>query len=74
MTQFNIDQSTDQPDRIHVEIDRRIDVTIVRTEQGLELRVYPRTEGELWDAPFVTFAVDETEIAALEAAVYDRSA
>jgi hypothetical protein len=68
MTRFNIEQITEQPDRIFVEIDRRFDITIVRTEEGLELHVYPRTDGELWDAPFTTFVVDEAEIHALEVA------
>jgi hypothetical protein len=66
MTQFTIDQITEQPDRIFVEVDRRLDVTIIRTETGLELRIYPRTDGTLWDHPFVTFEVDEAEIRALE--------
>jgi hypothetical protein len=67
MTAYNIDQITEQPDRIFVEVDRRFNVAIIRTETGLELRVYPRTEGTLWDDPFTTFEVDESEIAALEA-------
>jgi hypothetical protein len=67
MTAYNIDQITEQPDRIFVEVDRRFNVAIIRTETGLELRVYPRTEGALWDDPFTTFEVDESEIAALEA-------
>jgi hypothetical protein len=33
---------------------------------GLALHVYPRTKGELWDAPFTTFEVDEAVIIALE--------
>jgi hypothetical protein len=66
MTHFNIDQTTDQPDRIFVEVDRRFDVAIIRTDDGLELRIYPRTDGELWDAPFITFTVAEAEIIALE--------
>jgi hypothetical protein len=66
MTVFDIDLSTDQPDRIFVEVDRRLTVAIVRTEDGLELRIYPRTEGELWDAPFTTFDMNEAEIIALE--------
>jgi hypothetical protein len=66
MTHFNIDQHTDQPDRIFVEVDHRLEVAIVRTEDGLELRIYPRTGGQLWDQPFTTFAVDEAEIVALE--------
>jgi hypothetical protein len=67
MTRFNIEQVTDLPDRIYVEVDRRFDVAIIRTEAGLELRIYPRTDGELWDSPFTTFTVDEVEVAALEA-------
>jgi hypothetical protein len=66
MTVFNLELLTDQPDRIYVEIDRRFNVVIERTETGLELRVYPLTKGEIWDAPFDTFEVDEAEILALE--------
>jgi len=69
MTHFWIDHNTDQPDRIFVEVDRRLDVAIIRTEGGLEIRIYPRTGGELWDAPFATFEVDEAEIIALETAM-----
>ena len=66
MTAFTIDLNTEQPDRIFVEVDRRFDVAIERTETRLSLRVYPRTNGELWDCPFATFEVDEAEIVALE--------
>jgi hypothetical protein len=66
MTAFNIDLNTDQPDRLFVEVDRRLDVAIIRTDTGLELRIYPRTEGLLWDSPFTTFEVDEAAIVALE--------
>ncbi len=66
MTAFNVDLLTDQPDRIYVDIDRRFNVVIERSETGLALHVYPRTKGELWDTPFDTFEVDETEIIALE--------
>jgi hypothetical protein len=69
MTTFNIEMITDQHDRVFVEVDRRFDVTIVRTETGLELRIYPRTDGALWNDPFITFEVDEAEITALETAM-----
>jgi hypothetical protein len=62
MTAFNIDLLTEQPDRIFVEVDRRFDVAIIRTETGLAIRIYPRTDGELWCDPFTTFEVDEAEI------------
>jgi hypothetical protein len=67
MTAYNIDLITDQPDRIFVDIERRFNVAIIRTGTGLELRVYPRTADALWDEPFTTFEVDESEIVALEA-------
>ena len=66
MTAFNIDCTTDQPDLIYVEIDRRFNVAIERMESGLSIRIYPRTGGELWDDPFTTFEVDEDEILELE--------
>jgi hypothetical protein len=66
MTAFNIDLNTEQPDRIFVEVDHRFDVAIERTETGLALHVYPRTEAELWDDPFITFEVDEAEVIALQ--------
>jgi len=69
MTHFNIDFKTERPDRIFVEVDRRFDVAIVRTETGLNLQIFPRTDGELWVDPFTTFEVDEREITALETAM-----
>jgi hypothetical protein len=66
MAAFNIDLNTELPDRIFVEVDSRFDVAIIRTESGLDLRIYPRTKGELWDAPYATFAVDEANVIALE--------
>jgi hypothetical protein len=71
MTHFNIDFKTERPDRIFVEVDRRFDVAIVRTENGLNLQIFPRTDGELWVDPFTTFQVDEAEITVLEAAMED---
>jgi hypothetical protein len=66
MTAFNIDLTSDFPERLDVEVDRRFNVVIERTESGLEFRIYPRTAGELWDSPFTTFEVDESEIIELE--------
>ena len=66
ITTINTEFLTGQPDRLYVDIDRRFNIVIERTETGLELRVYPLTKGEVWDAPFDTFEVDEAEILALE--------
>ena len=72
MTAFDIERIADLPNCLYVDVANRFNIAIERTETGLSLRVYPRTEGELWDAPFVTFEVDEAEIAALEAQMEDR--
>jgi hypothetical protein len=66
MTVFNMELLTDQPDRIYVEVARRFNIVIERTGDGLALHIYPRTNGELWDFPFTTFELDETEIVSLE--------
>jgi len=64
---------TEQPDRLYVDIDHRFNIVIERTEDGLALHIYPRTNGELWDAPFTIFEVDDTEIVALEHEMEDQS-
>ena len=71
MTTFNIEIITEQPDTAYVEIDKRYNVAIIRTDPSsafsqLVLRVYPITKGEIWDAPFAVFAVDEGRITELE--------
>ncbi len=63
---FEIDYDAELPDRVYVEINHRYDIAIKQTETGLSLRVYPRTDGQLWDNPFATFEVQETEVIALE--------
>jgi hypothetical protein len=65
-SRFEIDLAPDSPDHIYVEVDHRFNVAIERTESGLEFRIYPRTAGELWNDPFTTFEVDESEIIELE--------
>jgi hypothetical protein len=65
-SRFEIERDADLPDHIYVEVDHRFNVAIERTESGLEFRIYPRTAGELWDDPFTTFEVDESEILELE--------
>jgi hypothetical protein len=66
ITTINTELLTGQPDRLYVDIDRRFNIVIERTEDGLALHIYPRTNGELWDCPFTTFEVDESEIITLE--------
>jgi hypothetical protein len=66
MTKFNIQHSGDRPDRVFVAIDNRFDVSIIRTEGGLHLQVYPITDGQVWDDPVARFEVDDDEVRALE--------
>ncbi len=66
MTSFNIEINDQIPNHIYVEIDRRFDVVIERTAEGLSFRIYPRTDGDLWGEPFTTFEVNESEIRDLE--------
>jgi hypothetical protein len=73
MTAFSIDVHTDLADRTFIEVDRRFNVVIERTETGIELRVYPRTADELWDFPFATFEIVESEIAVLESEIQSDS-
>jgi hypothetical protein len=66
MTKFNIQHSTDRPDRVFVAIDNRFDVALIRIEGGLRIHVFPISDGEVWDDPFERFEVDESEVRALE--------
>jgi hypothetical protein len=72
MTKFSTQHNTEMPDRVCVVIDDRLDVTLIRTEDGLRIEVYPITGGEVWDDPFDRFAVDEDEIRGLEQEMGDE--
>lgn len=52
MAHFSIEQITEQSDRINVKIDHCFNIVIERTEDGLDLHIYPLTQGEIWDAHF----------------------
>jgi hypothetical protein len=66
MIAFEFEYYPEQPDRIFLEVNRRYNIVIEQTEMGLSFRVYPRTDGQLWDYPFATFEVQETEVVTLE--------
>lgn len=42
-----------------IEIDKRFNVILDRENGDMEIRVYPYTDGQIWDAPCETFTVDE---------------
>ena len=66
MTKFNIQHNTGLSDRVFVALDDRFDVALIRTADGLEIEVYPITDGEVWCEPCDRFAVDEADIRELE--------
>jgi hypothetical protein len=72
MTKFHTQHNTDMPDRLIVVIDDRLDVTLIRTGDGLKIEVYPITGGQVWDDPFDRFAVEEDEIRELERELGDE--
>jgi hypothetical protein len=69
MTSYTTHQHTDRPGRLIVCIDHRLDLILIRGEDGLQIEVYPVTGGKPWDAPFERFAVSEADIREREAAM-----
>lgn len=63
----NIEKKTVMGESICVDMGRRFRVILDHTAEGLSVRVYPRTAGELWDYPVDVFEVSEADIIALEA-------
>lgn len=45
-----------------VECGTDYEVVIEHTDNDLQLRVYPRTKGVIWDAPFAVFTVDKADV------------
>jgi hypothetical protein len=67
MTAFSTEIITDDlPDRIYVKVDDVFDIAIIRTPEGIEVRVYPITKGETWIDPYDTYIVEESDILRLE--------
>ena len=66
MTAFDFRTITDLPDIAFVRINERFEITIERTTDGLEMRVYPLTDGEIWFDPYDTFKIDERTVIELE--------
>lgn len=71
MAKFNT-LSDDRHDHIFVAIEDRFDVARIRSEAGIELEVYPITDGEVWDDPVERFAVNESDVRTLEDEMADR--
>lgn len=66
MTAPKIKKNTVMRESISLDIGSRFRVVLDYTAEGLSMRVYPRTAGELWDSPVDVFDVKETDIIALE--------
>ena len=64
MSKFEINiRPAELPDRVHVKVDGKFDVTIIRTPEGIVLDVYP----EGWDSPIETLTVWDDDVATAEA-------
>ena len=66
MTAFQFRTDTDLPDTAFVRINERFEIAIERTSDGLEMRVYPLTDGEIWFDAYEIFRVDERAVIELE--------
>lgn len=62
----NIQKNIIMGESICVDMGSRFRVMLDYTAEGLSMRVYPRTAGELWDYPVDVFEVNEADIVALE--------
>lgn len=65
MPKFEYEQLAELPDRAYVRVESKYDVTIIRTEEGLIIDVYPLE----WDAPIETMTIWDDELAAMEAEI-----
>lgn len=66
MISFKVEHGPHLPNEVLLELAGRLVLAVEQTACGVTIRVYPRTEGKLWDAPFETHVIDESEIAELE--------
>jgi hypothetical protein len=58
-------RSEGEPDRAHVHVAGKFTVTVIRTDQGVVIDVYPTG----WDAPLETFTVWDNDVLAAESEV-----
>jgi hypothetical protein len=58
MADFEYERIDDLSDRAFVEIDGKYSVTLIRTDEGLVIDVYP----DGWDAPIETMTVWDSDI------------
>lgn len=54
--------STHKTEILFVDLGKKLQLVIEPNEDGLEIRVYPRTKGEYWDAPYDTFEINFSDI------------
>jgi hypothetical protein len=66
MTLFEFRVDPALPAHALVKVDERFDVAIARSADGLEIRVYPVTDGEIWFDPYDTLNIEEAVVIALE--------
>jgi hypothetical protein len=66
MTDFEFSTVTDLPHVAFIRSDHRYDIAVERTPEGLEVRVWPITNGEIWFDPYDTFTVSEQAVVEFE--------
>lgn len=68
MAKFQYEQTEQQDDRVHVTVDGRYSLTIIRSDEGLIIDVWPIQNGEFWDHPYDSFQVFDNDVVSLEQA------
>jgi hypothetical protein len=61
MAKFEHEQVAGLDDRFFVTIDNRYELSIIRTDEGLIVDVWPINQGEYWDAPYDSFQVFDAD-------------
>lgn len=61
MAKFQCDQTED--DQVYLTVDDRYSLTIIRTDEGIIVDVWPIENGEYWDTPFTSVKVLDSDVA-----------
>lgn len=68
MAKFEFEPCPGQDDRCFVTVDGRYCLTIIRTDEGLIVDVWPIQNGQHWDHPYDSFQVFDNDVVSLEQA------
>jgi len=65
MAKFEHERLPTQDDRFFVTVDDRYSLTIIRTDEGLIVDVWPIENGQIWDHPYDSFQVFDNDVDSL---------